>query len=196
MDSRTRAAIIYPMRPPASRVLEPPALPLAVLFLAASVAPAAFVKLPYLQDLRDSTVVVRWQTAAEQTGTVQYGLTTGYGLGVTQPAPSVDHELTLTGLGPDTVYHYRVVTGPDTSADAAFRSMAGPSSRFRFIVFSDPHGDSAANQRVADRMALAGPGPALVACCGDLTADCRYVSYRAFFNTQRALMRRAPLFPA
>jgi hypothetical protein len=166
------------------------------LAVAAAGAEASFAKRPYLQDLGDSTVVVRWETGVQQGGVVQYGLTAGYGLEVRQSGPSIDHELTLTGLLPDTLYHYRVISDADTSAGAAFRSMAGPASPFRFIAFGDPHGDSATNQRVADRMALANPGPAVIVCTGDLTPDSRSASYRAFFNTQRALLSRAPLFPA
>lgn len=167
---------------------------LATLALLAVVAQAGFVKWPYLQNPADSAVVVRWETQTLQPGKVIYGLSTAYEHEVARPDSTIDHELALTGLLPDTVYHYRAISGPDTSADAAFRSRVLPATPFRFVVFGDPHGDSATNQQVASRMALVSPPPVLVASTGDLTGNGRYTAWRAFFNTQRALLGRAPLF--
>lgn len=161
-----------------------------------AMAQAGFVRQPYLQDPRGSSIVVRWETAARLDGVVEYGLSAGYGLQVTQPDSTTEHELVLTGLLQDTVYHYRCISGGDTSADRVFRSRASPPARLRFVVLGDPHGDSSVNQRVADRLAQTVPGPALVASTGDLTGDGRSVSYRRFFNTQQAWLGRAPLLAA
>ena len=54
---------------------------LALLALAMS-AQAAFVTQPYLQNLMDTSLVVRWETFTTQTGKVQYGTTPSYGLEV------------------------------------------------------------------------------------------------------------------
>uniref|UniRef100_A0A7C4CBJ9 Calcineurin-like phosphoesterase domain-containing protein n=1 Tax=candidate division WOR-3 bacterium TaxID=2052148 RepID=A0A7C4CBJ9_UNCW3 len=162
----------------------------------AGAASAGIVKGPYLQNLTDSAIVVRWETSTRQPGIVEYGLTTGYGSEVSHPDSTFDHELALAGLIPDTLYHYRTISGADTSSDAIFRSRVLPQTPFRFVVFGDPHGDSATNQQVANRMAQVNPEPALAASTGDLTGNGRYASWRIFFNNQRALLVRAPFFSA
>lgn len=159
-------------------------------------AGAGFAKWPYLQYATDSSIVVRWETTVLQGGRVQYGFTPEYGFEVEQVGQTVDHELLLEGLAGDTTYHYRVISDADTTPDTAFRSMSGRETPFRLVVFGDPHGDSATNQQVSDRMGQVAPRPVLLSCTGDLTPDCRARSYRGFFNTQRRVMAVAPLYPA
>jgi len=166
------------------------------VLLLAGLTNAAFVKFPYLQNLTDSTIVVRWETSAPQPGKVIYGFSPACEFEVVQPDTTVDHELTLPDLVPDTLYHYRAVSGADSSAPAQFRTIPGPDARFRLVVFGDPHGDSATNQRVADRIAATSPAPVLLASTGDLTASGRSAQWRALFNVYRPLLGRAPLFPA
>jgi len=84
---------------------------LVVLACAAAASFGAFAKFPYLQNLTDSSIVVHWETSTAQTGKVQYGLTPSYGSEVSHSNSTVDHELTLTGLLEDTVYHLRLFPG-------------------------------------------------------------------------------------
>ncbi|MEO0085902.1 MAG: metallophosphoesterase [candidate division WOR-3 bacterium] len=169
---------------------------MAAFLLLIQTALAGFAKAPYLQHPADSSIVVRWETQELAPGRVVYGLSTACEQEVVQPDTTIDHELTLPGLVPDTLYYYRAISGPDTSTTAAFRSRRLPGTGFRFIVFGDPHGDSTTNQRVADRMAQVNPEPAFVTSTGDLTGNGRSASWRVFFNNQRPLLCRAPLFSA
>ncbi len=72
---------------------------------------------PYLQKGTPTSVVVRWRTDAESDSRVRYGTDPGdLSMSVDDPAPTTEHELTLTGLSPDTKYYYSVGTTTETLA--------------------------------------------------------------------------------
>lgn len=184
-NSRTR---------PSRRV---PTTPCFILLLGiASAGYGGFAKLPYIQNLTDSSVVVRWETSVPESGSVQYGLTTAYGREISDPNPDSLHELVLEGLEPDTAYYYRVLAGPDTSPDARFHTPAAPGRPIRFCAYGDTHGDSTTQQSVVDRMELVEPGPGLLLHCGDVTASGSKSQYRLFFDIEHLLLAGIPLFPA
>ena len=162
------------------------------LALTATAAFGAFAKFPYLQNLTDSSIVVRWETPTAQDGKVQYGLTSSYGSEVVQSGSAVDHELTLTGLVEDTAYHYRAISGSDTSADAMFRSNVSSDRPFRFVALGDHRSDSASHQSVVDRVLAQSPLPSLAVDNGDLTYDGSTPVYQTFFNIERDLWWAAP----
>jgi hypothetical protein len=167
-----------------------------LLVLTATASFGAFAKFPYLQNLTDSAIIVRWETPTAQDGKVEYGLTTGYGSEVVQSGSAVDHELTLTGLVKDTVYHYRAISGSDTSADAAFRSNVSADRPFRFFAYGDNRSDSAAHQSVVNRVLLQSPVPSLAVNVGDLTNDGSLPVYQTFFNVEQGLLGQLPLYPS
>jgi hypothetical protein len=127
---------------------------------------------------------------------VQYGLTTAYGSEVSQSGSTTDHELTLTGLTLDTVYHYRAISGSDTSADASFRSNVTGDRPFRFFAFGDNRSDSASHQSVVNRMLAQSPMASLAVNVGDLTYDGSTPVFTTFFNVEKDLMSKLPLYPA
>jgi acid phosphatase type 7 len=166
------------------------------MLVSADAARGGFTIEPYLQSRTDTTVVVRWTTAAADSGMVEYGLTGTYGQTVSHSGMTVDHELTLTGLLLDTMYHYRAISGADTSPDARFPSSAAPPRRFRFLAYSDNHSnDRASHQSVVDRMILS-EGSSFAASCGDLTSNGLTTQYGLFFDVESRLLCRLPLVPA
>ena len=78
-----------------------------------------------------NTATIYWRTNLQSDSQVEYGLTTQYGSLTTLDARLVtSHTVGLTGLTPDTTYHYRVKSktaagGLATSGDAAFRTLPG-----------------------------------------------------------------------
>ncbi len=168
---------------------------LALLALAMS-AQAAFVTQPYLQNLMDTSLVVRWETFTTQTGKVQYGTTPSYGLEVNHSNSTTQHELRLPTLNRDTLYHYRAISGSDTSADAAFHTPVTGAKPFRFIAYGDNRSDSAAHQSVVNQMLLVSPVPGLMLNVGDLTYSGATTEYQTFFNVERDLVKRVTLFPS
>jgi len=73
--------------------------------------PAPEPRGPYLQLGTPSSIMVRWRTSALEDSRVRYGSDPGsLTMTVDDLTPDMDHEVTLTGLDPDTVYYYSVGT--------------------------------------------------------------------------------------
>ncbi|AQG79886.1 purple acid phosphatase family protein [Spirosoma montaniterrae] len=73
----------------------------------------ALVRGPYLQKATPTSITIRWRTEPASVGVVRFGtaanqLTQSVG----ESSPTVDHEVTLTGLTPATQYFYAIET-PD-----------------------------------------------------------------------------------
>ncbi len=56
----------------------------------------------------ESTATIRWLTYREVVCNIDYGLTQGYGQLARETRPSTEHELEITGLQSETLYHFRV----------------------------------------------------------------------------------------
>lgn len=56
----------------------------------------------------ESSATIRWLTYREVVCNIDYGLTQGYGKLARETRPATDHEFELTGLLPETLYHFRV----------------------------------------------------------------------------------------
>lgn len=94
---------------------------LAVL-LAAAPADAALTRGPYLQTATSTSLIVRWRTDTPENSRVEWGTTVGApDASQDDPAATTEHEVTITGLSPNTVYYYRVgsTTTPLAGGDAA-----------------------------------------------------------------------------
>lgn len=70
---------------------------------------------PYLQSGTPTSVVVRWRTDLPADSRVQYGTSAGnLSMLAEDQTPTTEHEVRLTGLEPDTRYHYAVGTASGT----------------------------------------------------------------------------------
>lgn len=136
------------------------------------------VRLSWQRDPK-TTMAIMWRTSSAFTGAprVQYGLTSAYGAeaaGTSQPAVMdgfTYHTVELTGLTPNTTYHYRV-SGPSGvwGDDETLRTAPSGDADFFFTVFGD-NGMSGNNGSRAvtmkDRIATQQPAFHLIA--GDLS---------------------------
>ncbi|MBN1584822.1 fibronectin type III domain-containing protein [Candidatus Uhrbacteria bacterium] len=61
-----------------------------------------------------NSLTIAWDTDENADSRVDYGLTAGYGMNVTDPAPVMSHQAVISGLTASTEYHYRI-----TSTDAS-----------------------------------------------------------------------------
>lgn len=96
--------------------------------VSASARATTLTRGPYLQLQAPDSIRVVWWTDVNATGEVEWGLTTSYGNLEEALESTTRHEIVITGLTPDTPYHYRVrVDGTPLSADTTFRT-APPSS--------------------------------------------------------------------
>jgi len=162
-----------------------------------SVFSDTLVRGPYLQSVTPDSIIVVWETEDSSRGEIVYGETDEYGLSVTDPEVGTNHVVTLTNLAPYTTYHYRVEEdGVPLSVDAAFRTAAGPDqTKFTFAAFGDTRTQHQIHQEVVDSMVAMEPD--FVLHTGDLVnSGYMFPDWETFFEIERELMARAPLFPA
>lgn len=102
---------------------------LAAAVFAAADAQAALVRGPYLQWGTPASVKVRWRTDDITDSRVRYGLSAAaLSSTVDDATPTTEHEVTLTGLSPDTLYFYSIGSTTTTLAggDADHRFITAP----------------------------------------------------------------------
>lgn len=89
---------------------------------------------PYLQKATNNSMTVRWRTGEAGTSTVRYGDSpTNLAQSVTINESVTEHEVTITGLSPNTKYYYEVET-----VSAASTITAGAASDYYFTTHPNP----------------------------------------------------------
>ena len=162
-----------------------------------SVVPEAVTRGPYLQSVTTDSVVVVWETDAAGSSQVDYGLTASYGSVVSDSNPVMHHALTLTGLSPYTLYHYRVSSGEQPpGGDSAFRTATLPTqTTFAFVAFGDTRTDHVAHAQVVSSIITLAPD--FLLHTGDFVSNGLVASeWDTFFDIERDLVRQVPLFGA
>jgi predicted phosphodiesterase len=152
---------------------------------------------PYLQSVTADTIIVVWETDRPSPGEVVYGETEARASRVADPEVGTRHAVTLTDLVPYTAYHYRVESGGvPLSQGAIFRTAASPEQvAFEFVVFGDTRTQHQFHQAVVE--GIVAQKPDFVIHTGDLVESGDVASqWDTFFEIERELMARAPLFPA
>jgi len=74
----------------------------------------SFAPRGYVTDIDQTTATISWITSIPSTSVVQYGETDAYGDEESDPAMVTEHTIELTGLSPQTLYHFRVGSDPGT----------------------------------------------------------------------------------
>ncbi len=106
---------------------------LAVGLLLAGMAPASAATVtrgPYLQMATSSSIVVRWRTDQLTDSVVLYGLSLDDLSSITSSSTlTAEHEVTLSGLSPDTRYYYSIGSSGQTlsGGDAGHFFATAPS---------------------------------------------------------------------
>ena len=81
---------------------------------------------PLVVNVTHQSAVIRWQTDEPANGVIEFGATTAFGSSDSHAALKQPHNLTVTGLEPGRLYHYRVSSkdaagnGPTISATGTF----------------------------------------------------------------------------
>ena len=76
-------------------------------------------------NIDQTSATIRWTTNTPANSSVDYGTTTSYGLNYCNSSNLTDHSLGLTGLLPNTTYHFKV-----TSTDANGNTSSSPDNTF------------------------------------------------------------------
>jgi len=79
-------------------------------FAGVEVVPAVVISNPVVLDRTPSSARVVWTTTVPASSKVLYGTTPGYGNQVVDSSLVITHQITLTGLQPQTTYHYQIIS--------------------------------------------------------------------------------------
>ena len=99
---------------------------------------------PYLQLATPTSIYIKWETDIAVTGSVDWGLSEK--LGQSKPASlqtgfgsSAIHQVQLTNLTPNTIYHYQVKAGNSSSKVHQFKTppLADSEQATRILAISD-----------------------------------------------------------
>ncbi|NOY36564.1 MAG: metallophosphoesterase family protein, partial [Chlorobi bacterium] len=129
-----------------------------------------FVVPPYLQDVKDDGITIMWETAYPSYGKIMYGKGKEINDSVIEDhIPSIMHEVTLSGLGKNTSYSYKVETGNLSSPVYTFHTKIDRDDPFKFVVY----GDSRTFPRVHENISqmIAKENPDFVANVGDVVSS-------------------------
>lgn len=101
--------------------------------------PPVILEGPIVTAITHNTALVQWKTDEPSVGTLEYGYTQAFG-GVETSALAVDHQVTLSGLSPETLYSLKVSSvdsignGPSQSAIVSFNTIAAPDTTAPVII--------------------------------------------------------------
>jgi hypothetical protein len=158
----------------------------------------------YLQMLTPNSITIRWQTDIPTDSKVSFGTTLSYGQTVSDPNLVTEHEISLTGLSPDTKYFYQIGTINNVlqgDANNYFRtSKPLGTSDFTIWVTGDAGNGSAGQLAVRNSyLNHVGSNPARFwIWLGDNAYNTGLVSeYNSYvFNIYPEVLKNLPVFPS
>ncbi len=149
---------------------------------------------PYVQNVTLDGITVMWETNLPADSRVDYGPTGSYGSHIYDPKKVKIHEVRISGLEKETVYHYKVTSGPVSSDDSTFETAIDRSTPFRFAVYGDSRSDPESHGKVVEGIVAA--KPRIVINVGDVVGNGdNYEQWgREFLQPAAKLMRSIPLY--
>lgn len=154
-----------------------------------------FLKGPYLQNVKMDGVTIMWESSIPAIGKVVFGKSRAFGNTAVEMDSTTIHEITLTGLDVESVYHYYAISGGVKSPAYTFKTSVGNDSPFSFAVYGDNKNGPFIHSKNTDLILT--KNPSFVIHNGDLV-DRGYVYKqweKLFFTPARRIMSHVPLFP-
>jgi hypothetical protein len=179
------------------------------LLLGPNRAWASLICGPMLQGATTTNIYVLAECTLDASSpmTVYYGPTAAYGSSAvtsstksTTASPvSYVHRIKLTGLMPDTLYHYQLAGQGGTSPDYTFRTLVAPGTAFRWIFAADFRTGTTVHERIADRMLNSNNVPVrplFDLTGGDYASDNTYANWKAQWlsTNEKELEKWMPVF--
>ncbi len=155
---------------------------------------------PYLQAVTTTSIYVLVESSSTDAITVEYGVTKSYGFQAqtvscdTTTDSTFVHNIKISGLSPNTRYHYCVVYHGKKSSDASFKTAPNPGTSFRFAWMADCRSGVTVHDSISKLIMEAHPAMSLYG--GDLALNSKYSSFKEqFFRPQElALIANVPFF--
>lgn len=127
-------------------------------------ASANLVWKPYLQQLTDTSVVVRWTTRTGSSSLVRYSTDTSYTSSASASPHTISalgtqlHRVSLSGLRPNTTYYYKIFADnedlwPEQTLSFRTAPSRGSNTPFTFAAFGDFGKNTDSQKRLRDQMA-------------------------------------------
>jgi hypothetical protein len=178
------------------------------------IPPSTFKSQVYLQNVSQNAITIAWETDRIVVPRVEWGLTSSYGnevnglcinAGLNGMAIVYICKVRISGLNPQTTYHFRANSGSTQSADAVFATAPETQTPFSFGVAGD-------SQMVARRLINDTPHPEcssamftdmtsatdITVSIGDVVDDASYGLYTSAFRPYMCniLGKQKPVFIA
>ena len=189
------------MRP---RLMNASVLPIIIFFffllMPAKGQALQFEAGPYLQQVTQTSITIVWLTDQPASSTVEFGQKASLGNKMGAPNKSKVHEVTLTGLAPETPFFYRVNSEANSqklqSEIYTFQTAVHQESAFAYVVIGDTRTYPKRFEKIA-QLAWA-ERPNFVLHVGDVVSDGknREEWIDEFLRPASILMRRVPLYVA
>jgi uncharacterized repeat protein (TIGR01451 family) len=166
-------------------------------------APPDLLRYPHIQSTTTTSTVIAWVTDTSEAAEARYSTDQSYTNVVTAATDYIDdsyyHHASLTGLNPDTAYHYKIhQAGHDLTPwpDVTFVTAKEQSDPyFRFVAFGDSRDGSPRSYWVHGQMQLWDFD--LLLHAGDIAHDGAYASFqREYFDVYSETIKSVPLYPA
>ncbi|MFC2116917.1 metallophosphoesterase [Bacteroidota bacterium] len=153
-----------------------------------------FLKGPYLQNPLMDGMTIMWESEELESGEVRYGETEKLGESTGEYHKTKIHQVMLSGLKPQTIYYYQVVTGNRKSEIHSFSTAVEKDSPFSFIAYGDNKNGPFNHEKVANLALTKDPNFAIHN--GDLVnRGGVYVQWeKLFFNPIRHLISHVPIY--
>jgi len=160
---------------------------------------------PYITGTTTDSTTINWKTENATTGTVKYA-TEGYHTGsngydhtITDAENKQLHHIAITNLTPNTIYHYQLIIGNESTNDHHFRTYGDGS--YTFIVYGDTREQiplftqMERHKLVADRIA-GEKNVSFVLHTGDfVTFGNDLEEWNDFFDAGRAMLANTTIYP-
>ena len=182
---------------------------LAAALLISAQAPAqSLTRYPYLQDMRQNSVVIMWRTDTETESVVEVWEEGSDDRATWQcNVPRAHHEMTIPELKPDSRYFYRVGHGNGFLSEAvAFRTFQDEAdasgSGFEFVAYGDHRNNPEAHRSVVDailKINVERGDPRFILDGGDYTGQGEMNPdpwNEQFFNPAQNMMDHICLYPS
>lgn len=168
---------------------------------------AAILWGPYITDTNINSTTINWKTENATLGMVKYATDEyytehgNYDRTVEDAENKQLHHVAITNLTPNTVYHYQLIIGNESTSDHTFRTFTTNDS-FTFVVYGDTREQTGLftqmerHKLVADRIAEE-ENVSFVVHTGDFVCTGSDLDeWNRFFDAGRAMMANTTIYPA